>query len=59
MDDEACDEDIYNNGVFVTMLSISKEEANSLCKAETERTGVKHDWRYCGGRVRVLASKNN
>lgn len=52
---EKCDQTVFDKGEFIGVFDISKEQAEDLCKHETERTGRKHDWHYFAGRVRVLA----
>ena len=57
MSEEQCDPDIFKNGVSLGFFDLSKERAETYCVAETQRTGIKHDWHYYSGRVHVLASR--
>lgn len=52
---DECAADVYEHGTSMGLFAMTKEEAEQYCKAETNRTGYKHDWHYFGGRVHVLA----
>ena len=56
-DKEQCDDDIFKNGIIVSVLDITKADAEKLCATETEATGIKHDWHYSGGRVVIKRAK--
>lgn len=46
-------EDVFKNGESLGLFDMTKEQAEAHCKAETERTGRKHDWHYFAGRVHI------
>ena len=50
---EPCDREVFENGESLGFFDMPKEQAEAYCKAETKRTGRKHDWHYVGGRVHI------
>lgn len=50
-----CDPEVYEKGVSVCLISISKETAEVICKNIAVATGCKVDWHYFGGRVHIKA----
>ena len=52
-DPDACDEEIYRNGVSFGLFDMPKGDAEKYCKKLTKETGNKHDWHYFGGRVHI------
>lgn len=55
MNSNACADDVFEHGTSMGLFAMSKDEAEQYCKAETKRTGYKHDWHYVAGRVHVKA----
>lgn len=55
MSEEKCDDEVFKNGISLGLFEMTKRQAEDHCKAETERTGHKHDWHFAGGRVHVKA----
>ena len=47
------DKEVYESGESLGLFDMPKEKADAYCKAETERTGRKHDWHYFAGRVHI------
>lgn len=50
-----CDPEVYEKGVSVCLVAISKETAEVICQNITAATGCKVDWHYFGGRVHIKA----
>ena len=51
---EPCNREVFDKGVSLGFVDMTKEQAEAHCKAETERTGNLHDWHYVGGRVHII-----
>ena len=47
------DKEVYESGESLGLFDMPKEKADAYCKAETERTGRKHDWHYFAGHVHI------
>ena len=57
MNPNSCNEDIFRNGISLGLFDMTKEQAEAYCKAQTETTGVQHDWHYIAGRVHVKCAR--
>ena len=53
MDPDACDDDVYKNGVSLGLFDMPKKDVEDYCKKLTAETGNKHDWHYVAGRVHI------
>ena len=51
LDENTCNEEVYEKGVLVEVCDMPKYKADARCKRLTEETGLLHDWHYFGGRV--------
>lgn len=51
---EPCNKEVFEKGVSLGFVDMTKEQAEAHCKAETERTGNLYDWHYVGGRVHIM-----
>ena len=51
VDENTCNQEVYERGYLVGVWDKSQEEATAHCKRLTEETGLLHDWHYFGGRV--------
>lgn len=51
---EPCNKEVFDKGVSLGFVDMTKEQAEAHCKAETERTGNLYDWHYVGGRVHIM-----
>lgn len=50
---DQCSKDVLEHGESLGLFDMSKDQAEEYCRAETERTGRKHDWHYFAGRVHI------
>lgn len=51
INDDACNEDVFNNGVHVVTLDVSSKAAKRICAILTKDTGCLHDFYDAAGRV--------
>ena len=51
LDENTCNQEVYEKGVLVEVCDMPKYKADARCKRLTEETGLLHDWHYFGGRV--------
>lgn len=54
-----CDPEVYEKGVSVCLVAITKETAEIICQNITAATGCKVDWHYFGGRVHIKALRES
>lgn len=52
---EECNQDVFKDGTSLGFFDFTKQEAETYCVEQTQKTGHLHDWHYVGGRVHVKA----